>query len=74
MIKQTQDVDEWLLSGLSESNENTMAEDAIIMKKIEENQMKQASSQVEKTYIIDEFTDDFMDDEYNYNEEEEASQ
>jgi hypothetical protein len=40
------------------------------MKKIEENQLKQASSQVEKTYIIDEFTDDFMDNDYNYNEEE----
>ncbi|CDW72225.1 UNKNOWN [Stylonychia lemnae] len=65
MMKHSQDVDEWLLGGASD-NSNTFLksnsqhrlmdqdnEDSIIMKKIEENRIKQQQSNVEKTYIID---------------------
>lgn len=69
MMKQGQDVDEWLLSGLSEncslaaSKQPTQClpqenEDNIIMKKIEENQIKQAQAHVEKTYIIDDIDEE----------------
>ena len=60
-MKQSQDVDEWLLGGLSDEKKaqikhhlmTNMDEDSIIQKKLEENQLKQASSQIEKTVIID---------------------
>lgn len=35
-------------------------EDSIILKKIEENQIKQALSSVEKTYIIDDIDEDLI--------------
>lgn len=36
-------------------------EDKLIMKKIEENQKKQASDSLKKTYIIDDFSEDLND-------------
>ena len=64
-MKHSQDVDEWLLGGASDSGTTFLKstsqhrlmdeenEDSMIMKKIEENRLKQQQSDVEKTYIID---------------------
>lgn len=42
---------------LLEEQEN---EDSLILKKLEENQIKQALASVEKTYIIDDFDEELM--------------
>eukprot|EP00347_Sterkiella_histriomuscorum_P008840 403343537 len=74
MMKQSTDVDEWLLSGTSENEtymkessskgvmmlERDEEEENMIMRKIEENQIKQAQSGTEKTYIIDDIDEDLI--------------
>lgn len=71
MMRNSQDVDEWLLSGLSENHikkSNTYKklideqenEDNMILRKLEENQIKQASEAVEKTVIIDDIDEEMI--------------
>lgn len=73
MMKQSTDVDEWLLSGTSETDiclrnnqsgkgllERDEEEENMIMRKIEENQRKQAQAGTEKTYIIDDIDEELI--------------
>lgn len=73
MMRHSQDVDEWLLNGLSETHiqksntyrnlkEEQENEDNMILRKLEENMIKQASEAVEKTVIIDDFDEDLIQD------------